>query len=113
MVTLENQNGKFTKSYEVIFGADGAYSKVRKGFLSLEDFNYKQQYYRHGVTFFHIPPEDVVKQKIDQTYFHIWSANGSVLYGCPLYDKSAIILVLLPFEGEFSMTTLNTREKLK
>jgi len=112
--TIELQNedkSVFHHAFEILLGADGAPSNVRKSF---EENNVK------GVTFdlldhsykeLTIPAsEDTNRFKIDTNSLHIWPRGDYMLIALPNLDGSFTVTLFLPNKGQLSFESLTNNE---
>ncbi len=121
-VNLEDGVARFqhTSSGEVrevkatrIFGADGAYSRVRTQMQRGQDFNYSQQYWRHGgYKSLWLPAPANGTPALEGEAIHIWPRGSRMLIGFPNRDGSAMLSLLLPFAGENSYEQLTGETRL-
>lgn len=101
-----------TKSGEVLLGADGAFSIVRKKLLDvvqqeaqidLLDYGYKELEIR-------TPYSDKIAT---QEALHIWPRERFMLIALPNKDGSYTATLFLPMQGDLSFESLNTNEKIQ
>ncbi|MCB0571709.1 MAG: FAD-dependent monooxygenase [Phaeodactylibacter sp.] len=84
----------------LIFGADGAFSAVRRSLMKLPRFNYSQSYLEYGYKELHIPPKADGSHAIDKNALHIWPRGNFMMIALPNIDGSFTGTLFLPFEGE-------------
>ncbi|SNZ01912.1 FAD-dependent oxidoreductase [Flagellimonas pacifica] len=99
--------------YELIFGCDGAFSRVRHKMQRRSRFDYSQSFINVGYKELTIPPNEDGTHKLDKNSFHIWPRGKFMLIAMPNIDGSFTCTLFLPFEGEVSFETINTEEKAK
>jgi kynurenine 3-monooxygenase len=109
--TLTTTSG--TKSFDLIIGADGAYSAVRWAMQVTDRFNFSQQYIDHGYKEFHIPAGPNAQFKLEKNALHIWPRESYMMIALPNPDGSFTCTLFFPFEGETSFATLKTKEQFK
>lgn len=109
--TLTTTSG--TKAFDLVVGADGAFSAVRWAMQITDRFNFSQHYIDHGYKEFHIPAGTGGRFKLEKNALHIWPRESFMLIALPNPDGSFTCTLFFPFEGESSFTTLNTPEKFK
>lgn len=106
-----NGNRFKTKNGEIVFGADGAFSIVRKQlleFLQQEaqidtlDYGYKELEIQ-AIHSKHISNKEAL---------HIWPRERFMLIALPNKDGSYTATLFLPMQGELSFEALNTNEKI-
>ncbi|HEY0656411.1 MAG TPA: NAD(P)/FAD-dependent oxidoreductase [Chryseosolibacter sp.] len=102
-----------TKPFDLIIGADGAYSAVRWAMQITDRFNFSQHYIDHGYKEFHIPAGSNGEFKLDKNALHIWPRESFMLIALPNPDGSFTCTLFFPFEGDPSFASLTTKEKFK
>lgn len=102
---------KETKS-DLIFGADGAFSKVRLSMQRTARFNYQQEYIDHGYKELEIPANPDGSHKLEKNALHIWPRGEFMLIALPNMDGSFTCTLFLPYEGEESFNNLTTDESV-
>lgn len=98
--------------YDVIFGADGAYSKVRARMQRQRQFDYQQHYLSLGYKELTIAPLDGARHALDPNSFHIWPRESFMLIALPNLDGSFTCTIFMPFEGDVSFQSIQTEEEL-
>lgn len=96
---------------EVIFGADGAFSAVRKRMEQTDRFSYSQYYIEHGYKELSIPPKNG-GFSLEPNYLHIWPRGNFMLIALPNNDRSFTCTLFLPFEGENSFQNLSNKDQV-
>lgn len=113
---FDNISNKEEKiSAELIFGADGAGSVLRKEmFLQREIlFSYSQQFLEHGYKELSIPPTESGGFKTYKNALHIWPRGEYMLIALPNLDGSFTVTLFLPHSNSaYSFSELNTDEKV-
>ncbi len=110
----ETERGQWTAlSYDMIFGADGAFSRVRHRMQRQSRFNYSQFFLNTGYKELNIPANPDGTHKIDKNSFHIWPRGEFMLIALPNLDGSFTCTLFMPFEGENSFETLDTPDKVQ
>jgi kynurenine 3-monooxygenase len=95
-----------------VFGADGAYSTVRKHFISLYDFSYTQEYFDYGYLEFEVPPTSDGKFIFHENSLHVWPRLKFTMLAMPNYDRSFTCNLFIPLKGENSFEQLSNEEDL-
>ncbi|CAH2074413.1 unnamed protein product, partial [Iphiclides podalirius] len=96
-------------SADLIIGADGAYSAVRKAMMKEPLFNYSQKYIEHGYMELCIPPGEDGEFQMPPHYLHIWPRGNFMLIALPNQDRTWTVTLFMPF-AKFS--EIDTEEKL-
>jgi kynurenine 3-monooxygenase len=96
---LDNPGGRRTVSFEVLIGADGPVSAVRRAMgvateESLLDSGYKA---------FTIPPNDDGSFRMNQDGLHVWPRGGYMMIAFPDIEGSFSALLFLPRKGDHRM----------
>ena len=99
--------------HDIIFGADGAFSKVRQKMQRQNRFDYSQFFLHLGYKELSIPANPDGTHRIDCNSFHIWPRKDFMLIALPNMDGSFTCTLFMPFEGEHSFENIATEEKLK
>jgi kynurenine 3-monooxygenase len=97
--------------FDVIIGADGAFSAVRSTMQVTDRFNYSQEYIDHGYKELHIPPEagKLLKEK---NALHIWPRESFMMIALPNPDDSFTCTLFFPFEGSDSFAALQRNDQI-
>ncbi|EEB16860.1 Kynurenine 3-monooxygenase, putative [Pediculus humanus corporis] len=97
--TRTDTNEFFETTADVIIGADGAYSTVRKEFLKHPMFNYSQEYIEHGYVELSIPPDIHGQFLMEPNYLHIWPRDTFMMIALPNRDKSWTVTLFMPLKN--------------
>ena len=100
-LSFSDGENKTDISAEVIFGADGAFSPIRRAMQKAERFNYEQRYISSGYKELEIPPIDG-DFALETGALHIWPRGSHMMIALPNPDKTFTATLFLPFEGEKS-----------
>jgi kynurenine 3-monooxygenase len=112
--TIEQGNGKVSKvNYEILFGADGAFSALRAALQRTDRFEYSQSYIEHGYKELTIPANDDGSFKMEKNALHIWPRKNFMLIALPNLDGSFTCTLFFQFDGEESFSAIKTREQAK
>lgn len=98
--------------YDMVFGADGAFSRVRHRMQRQSMFNYCQEFLNTGYKELNIPANADGTHKLDKYSFHIWPRGDYMLIALPNLDGSFTCSLFMPFEGENSFDSLQTNEEV-
>ena len=103
-----------TFNFQLLFGADGAYSAARLNHqLQHERFQYQQYYINYGYKELLIPPTLQNDFALDKNALHIWPRGNYMLIALPNMDRSFTCTLFFPFDGEPSFTSLNSNDKIQ
>ena len=105
----------FQVKADVIFGADGAGSRLRKSYISERKFlfSYSQNYLTHGYKELEIPADAKGNHQISKDHLHIWPRGDFMLIALPNMDGSFTVTLFLSFdEGEYNFNNLISSEKI-
>lgn len=80
--------------FDLLIGADGAYSAVRGALQFTPQFNFSQEYIEHGYKELHIPSGS----NLDTNALHIWPRESFMMIALPNPDKSFTGTLFLSFE---------------
>ena len=97
--------------FDLIFGADGAFSRVRHKMQRQSRFNYSQHFIDVGYKELTIPANEDGSHKLDDASFHIWPRGNFMLIAMPNLDGSFTCTLFMPFEGEVSFESIQTEEQ--
>lgn len=100
------------KHSDIIIGADGAFSVVRRLMQRTDRFNFSQYYIEHGYKELRIPPAADNGFKIEKHALHIWPRGNYMLIALPNMDGSFTCTLFFPFSGQPSFDTLQTRSDI-
>lgn len=106
---------EFIAKAEVIFGADGAGSSLRKSYYLEKKFlfSFSQNYLNHGYKELEIPADDNGNHQISKNHLHIWPRGDFMLIALPNLDGSFTVTLFLSYdEGKYNFNNLTTEEKI-
>ncbi|MBO0322596.1 FAD-dependent monooxygenase [Muricauda sp. CAU 1633] len=99
--------------YDLIFGCDGAFSRVRHKMQRRSRFDYSQNFIDVGYKELTIPANEDGTHKLDKNSFHIWPRGQFMLIAMPNIDGSFTCTLFLPFEGEVSFESITTEDEAR
>ncbi|SIS95149.1 kynurenine 3-monooxygenase [Zobellia uliginosa] len=112
LFTGESEKGKWKEyNYDIIFGCDGAFSRVRHKMQRRSRFDYSQNFIDVGYKELSIPANEDGSHKLDKNSFHIWPRGNFMLIAMPNIDGSFTCTLFMPFEGEVSFESIKTKEQ--
>ena len=110
-MTFDTAGGAVTAEAEIVIGADGAYSAVRRAIQFTEGFDFSQDFLPHGYKELTIPARDG-EFALDPGSLHIWPRGSSMMIALPNTDRSFTCTLFWPKEGENSFAALDSAEKI-
>jgi kynurenine 3-monooxygenase len=114
LFTGETEKGEWQEyNYDLIFGCDGAFSRVRHKMQRRSRFDYSQDFIDVGYKELSIAPNEDGSHKLDKHSFHIWPRGKFMLIAMPNLDGSFTCTLFMPFEGEVSFEKIKTKEEAK
>ncbi|MFK7115044.1 NAD(P)/FAD-dependent oxidoreductase [Flavobacterium oreochromis] len=98
--------------YDKVFGADGAFSRIRHRMQRQSMFDYSQEFMKIGYKELHIPANPDGTHKIDKNSLHIWPRGQFMLMALANLDGSFTCTLFMPFEGINSFDSLKEEKQL-
>lgn len=109
----DSEHGTWTEvKYDKVFGADGAFSRVRHRMQRQSMFNYSQEFLKLGYKELNIPANTDGTHKLDKNSLHIWPRGNFMLMALSNPDGSFTCTLFMPHEGENSFEQLKTENQL-
>ncbi|MCE3554137.1 FAD-dependent monooxygenase [Pseudonocardia sp. RS11V-5] len=102
--------GGGTRRADVVIGADGAWSAVRRSVQFTEGFDFRQDFLPHGYKELEIPPTRGGDFALDPGSLHIWPRGSSMMIALPNPDRSFTCTLFWPQEGPGGFAALDTPE---
>lgn len=110
----ETERGEWKDAkYDMVFGADGAFSRIRHRMQRQSMFNYSQEFLNTGYKELNIPANADGTHKLDKNSLHIWPRGQYMLIALPNLDGSFTCTLFMPFEGENSFASLTNRTEVE
>jgi kynurenine 3-monooxygenase len=106
----------FKHQYDIIFGADGAGSAVRRSIQKRSNqlrFDFSQKYLDTGYKELEIPAGEGGTWRIDRNALHIWPRDGHMMIALPNTDGSFTLTLFIRFEGEYSLEHIKDDEAVQ
>jgi kynurenine 3-monooxygenase len=100
---------KVTVEADYLFGADGAYSKVRRLAHNLPRFSYSQTYMPQCYIELNIPANADGSHQLEKNALHIWPRKHFMLIALPNPDGTFTCTLFLNHSGEPSFESLRER----
>ncbi|WP_435314326.1 FAD-dependent oxidoreductase [Cellulophaga fucicola] len=112
--TGESEKGVWEEyKFDCVFGCDGAFSRVRHKMQRRSGFDYSQEFIKVGYKELSILPNEDGTHKLDKHSFHIWPRGKFMLIAMPNIDGSFTCTLFMPFEGDTSFESINTKEQAR
>lgn len=110
----ESERGEWTThQYDLTFGADGAFSRIRHKMQRQSMFNYSQEFLEIGYKELHIPANNDGSHKLEKSALHIWPRGNFMLMALANLDGSFTCTLFMPHDGENSFESLKTTSQLE
>ena len=100
------------KKYDMVFGADGAFSRIRHKMQRQSMFNYSQEFLNIGYKELNIPANPDGTHKLDKKSLHIWPRGNFMLMALANLDGSFTCTLFMPHDGENSFESIKSKEQL-
>jgi kynurenine 3-monooxygenase len=112
-LTLTDSSGRSKQqSFDLIIGADGAFSALRWAMQLTDRFNFSQHYIDHGYKELHIPAGEEGAFRLEKNALHIWPRESFMMIALPNPDGSFTCTLFFPFEGNPSFATLKEKSAI-
>ncbi|MDO1511925.1 NAD(P)/FAD-dependent oxidoreductase [Maribacter confluentis] len=109
--TGESEKGEWKEyEYDLVFGCDGAFSRVRHKMQRRSRFDYSQDFIDVGYKELTIPANSDGTHKLDKNSFHIWPRGKFMFIAMPNLDGSFTCTLFMPFEGDVSFESIKTKQ---
>ena len=114
LYTGETEKGEWKEyAYDLIFGCDGAFSRIRHKMQRRSRFDYSQDFLDVGYKELTIPANADGSHKLDANSFHIWPRGRFMFIAMPNIDGSFTCTLFMPFEGDVSFESIKTKDEAK
>lgn len=114
LYTGESEKAEWKEyGYDIIFGCDGAFSRIRHKMQRHSRFDYSQDFIDVGYKELTITPNPDGSHKLDKNSFHIWPRGRFMFIAMPNLDGSFTCTLFLPFEGEVSFESITSKEEAR
>lgn len=97
---------------DLLIGADGAFSEVRKSILEKEKREFDKQFLDYGYKELSIPASAEGDFQLAPNYLHIWPRKQFMLIALPNPNKTFTCTLFLPYSGEDSFENLNGQDEV-
>ena len=99
-------------AHDMIFGCDGAFSRVRHKMQRRSRFNYSQDFIEVGYKELTIAPNKDGSHKLEKNSFHIWPRGNFMFIAMPNLNGSFTCTLFMPFEGPISFDKISSKKDL-
>ena len=118
---VDDQGATSTTTADIVVGADGAFSAVRRALQETDRFDFSQTYLEHGYKELAIPPGPGGSFLLEKHALHIWPRSSYMMIALPNLDGSFTCTLFFRFESGgsgtdaafASFTTLDTPNKAR
>jgi kynurenine 3-monooxygenase len=104
--TFESRGATEMVRGDVVLGADGAFSVVRRRLMRLDRFDFSQDYLSHGYKELTVPAAPDGGFRMEKEALHIWPRGGYMMIALPNRDGSFTCTLFWPHEGVNSFAAL-------
>lgn len=111
--TFSHQDGNQIVCADYLFGADGAYSKVRRLAQETPRFSYSQSFMPQCYIELTIAANEDGSFKMEKEALHIWPRKDFMLIALPNPDGSFTCTLFLNYEGDISFAALSDRHQVE
>jgi kynurenine 3-monooxygenase len=101
------------RKFQVLIGADGAYSAVRQQLQSSGPFNFCQEYLPYGYKEIDIPAGPGGAFRMEQHALHIWPRRSFMMIALPNLDGSFTGTLFWPLEGPGSFAAIQSEDQIR
>ena len=112
-VVFTNSGTEHLVKADLIFGADGAFSAVRKSMESSEGHQTSEHFVEHGYKELSFPSTAQNEFALEPNALHIWPRGDFMLIALPNLDKSFTVTLFLSFKGKNSFENLKSDEEIE
>ena len=111
-VYFASEDSEIRIAPDLLIGADGAFSEVRKSILEKEKREFDKQFLDYGYKELSIPASTTGDFQLEPNYLHIWPRKQFMLIALPNPDKTFTCTLFLPYEGDDSFERLSDEEEI-
>jgi len=109
-----DKESTYETNADLIFGTDGAYSRVRYGMQKSPRFNFSQEYLYHSYKELTIPAGPNDEYLMEKNALHIWPRGHFMFIALPNFDGSFTCTLFAPHEaGPGCFGHITTEEEAK
>ena len=107
---FHHQQNTRSRAFDILIGADGAFSSVRSAMQVTDRFDYSQRYLEHGYKELEIPSTGNGDFVLEKNALHIWPRESFMMIALPNPGGSFTCTFFFPFEGRDSFSSLSEDE---
>lgn len=111
--TNTNSGEKLHESFQLLIGADGAFSAVRNAMQKFMDMDFSLDTLEHSYKELHIHPGPNGGHQLYKNALHIWPRKQFMLIALPNLDGSFTVTLFLASEGDISFQYLKDKETVE
>jgi kynurenine 3-monooxygenase len=110
-ITFNTKQGEVKHTTDLLFGADGAFSKVRRKMQEIprKRISYSLEYMPQSYIELHIPAAADGSHQLEKEALHIWPRKDFMLIALPNPDGSFTCTLFMNQEGDISFDALTQR----
>ena len=114
-VTFNTKQGEIKHSTDLLFGADGAFSKVRRKMQEIprKRISYSLEYMPQSYIELYIPAAADGSHQLEKEALHIWPRKDFMLIALPNPDGSFTCTLFMNQEGDISFDSLTQRSDVE
>ena len=109
---FEAGGAEVRQPFDVMIGADGAYSAVRNRLQRTDRFSYEQTYLEHGYKELTIPARADGSFAMEPHALHIWPRGGHMMIALPNRDGSFTCTLFWPYGGLVGFERVDTEREV-
>ncbi len=102
----------FTHQADIIIGADGAGSAIRRSLEQQTKLAVEQDFLIHGYKELTIPPDEIGLFRLEPEALHIWPRGEFMLIALPNLDRSFTCTLFMPNQGPVSFAALESESMM-
>ena len=106
LILDDGDGGRRRSEHDLIVGADGAFSAIRRRLQTRPGFDFEQSYLTHGYKELTMPATTEGGFAMDPNALHIWPRGGFMMIALPNEDRSYTCTLFMPHNGENSFAAL-------
>ena len=108
----DDAGAETVESFDVLVGADGAYSAVRARMQRTDRFTYEQTYLEHGYKELTIPARADGGFAMEPNALHIWPRGDHMMIALPNTDGSFTCTLFWPYGGDVGFERVDTKQEV-